>query len=160
MADNHGTDGDTNQRLSNAIYGTPKINPDEQRHYLGTFRERVALTMTVAQLRSGDYLTAFGNDLSQRDEVNNTVLMNGNLGQDVLGPYIRTTTMHAVSFTIKNDPEYKIGDDDLALVVTAKTAIDVNPVDIAKKYADQTSSNSDQPKPVKKTSFWQRLFNK
>ena len=26
------------QRLQNAVYGTPKINPDEQRRYLGTFR--------------------------------------------------------------------------------------------------------------------------
>ena len=29
------------QRIQNGIYGTPKIKPDEQRHYMGTFRERV-----------------------------------------------------------------------------------------------------------------------
>ena len=33
------------QRLQNAVYGTPKINPDEQRRYLGTFRERVCLNL-------------------------------------------------------------------------------------------------------------------
>ena len=30
---------DMEQRIDNAIYGTPKIKPDEQRKYLGTFRE-------------------------------------------------------------------------------------------------------------------------
>ena len=36
------------QRIQNGIYGTPKIKPDEQRHYMGTFRERVWLTILVA----------------------------------------------------------------------------------------------------------------
>ncbi len=157
MADN-GTEGDANKRLSNAIYGTPKINPDEQRHYLGTFRERVALTMTVQQLKSDQYLDAFGKDLSQRDEVNDTVLINGNLEQDVLSPYIRMATMHAVSFTIKNDPQYKTGDDDLALVITAKTAIDMNPVDVAKKYPDQSQTNNQNTPAAKKPNLWHRLF--
>ena len=39
------------QRIDNAIYGPPKIKPDEQRKYLGTFRERVCLTISVAELQ-------------------------------------------------------------------------------------------------------------
>ena len=38
------------QRLDNGIYGTPQLKPDEQRRYLGTFRERVCLTISVAEL--------------------------------------------------------------------------------------------------------------
>ncbi|MGV0167725.1 YueI family protein [Furfurilactobacillus sp. WILCCON 0119] len=155
MADNQQNTGDPNQRLSNAMYGTPKINPDEQRHYLGTFRERVALSMTVAQLESGDYLTALGTDLEQRDEATHTIFLNGNLGQEALGPYIRLATMHAVAFTIKNDPQYKTAPTDLALVIAAKKAIDVDPIDIALKYPAATTQSQ---APSSQPSFWHRLF--
>ena len=36
---------DLNDRLTESLYGTPQVKPDEQRKYLGTFRERVALTL-------------------------------------------------------------------------------------------------------------------
>ncbi|GAB6092453.1 YueI family protein [Furfurilactobacillus curtus] len=155
MSDQSDQNVDPNQRLSNAIYGAPKVNPDEQRHYLGTFRERVTLSMSVAELKSGQYLDAFTTELEQQDEQNNTILLNGNLGQDTLGPYIRAATMHAVAFTIKNDPQYGTDDADLALVITAKAAVDVSPIDVAAKHP-QSPTNT---KSSKKPSFWQRLFN-
>nr|WP_290032754.1 DUF1694 domain-containing protein [Ligilactobacillus cholophilus] len=43
------------EHLNKGMYGTPQLKPDEQRKYLGTFRERVDLTMTFAQLNSGKY---------------------------------------------------------------------------------------------------------
>lgn len=157
MADNQGN-SDPNQRLENAVYGAPKINPDEQRHYLGTFRERVTFSMTVAQLRSDDYLTAFATELDQQGEEKTTVFLNGNLGQDTLSPYIRVATMHAAAFTIKNDPTFKTDNQDLALVVAAKTAVDVDPIDVAKKYPATATTNESKTQP--KQSFWKSLFGK
>lgn len=55
----------TDQHLQNAIYGTPKINPDEQRKYLGTFRERVGLTINVDQLQQADWTKAFEQELTK-----------------------------------------------------------------------------------------------
>ena len=46
------------QRIDNAVYGTPKIKPDEQRKYLGTFRERVCLTISVQELQEQDWTKA------------------------------------------------------------------------------------------------------
>ena len=39
------------KRLDTGMYGTPRVNPDEQRKYLGTFRERCYLNMTVAEMK-------------------------------------------------------------------------------------------------------------
>jgi len=33
------------KHLQNSTFGAPKVNPDEQRRYLGTFRERVSLAI-------------------------------------------------------------------------------------------------------------------
>lgn len=42
---------DINERLQQEqLGGQPKINPDEQRRYLGTFRERVIAAIKVSQL--------------------------------------------------------------------------------------------------------------
>ena len=38
------------KHLQNSTFGVPKVNPDEQRRYLGTFRERVSLAMTIAEV--------------------------------------------------------------------------------------------------------------
>ena len=62
------------KRLDTGMYGTPRVNPDEQRKYLGTFRERCYLSMTVAEMKkrttkkrySRFSLTIKGTDLDQR----------------------------------------------------------------------------------------------
>ncbi len=42
------------KRLDTGMYGTPRVNPDEQRKYLGTFRERCYLSMTVTEMKKKD----------------------------------------------------------------------------------------------------------
>ena len=51
------------EHLNKGMYGTPKLKPDEQRKYLGTFRERVDLTVTFAQLNSEKYYPAIQKEL-------------------------------------------------------------------------------------------------
>lgn len=65
------------QRIDNAVYGTPKIKPDEQRKYLGTFRERVCLTISVQELQEQDWTKALTAELDRG--IGNLVFINGNL---------------------------------------------------------------------------------
>ena len=76
------------QRLQNAVYGTPKINPDEQRRYLGTFRERVCLTISVAQLKERDWSDALQQALKKG--IGNRVFLNGNRSDEELRPFKNT----------------------------------------------------------------------
>ena len=41
---------DVKSHLDKGLYGTPLVNPEEQHKYLGTFRERCYLSMTVAEM--------------------------------------------------------------------------------------------------------------
>ena len=56
------------EHLNKGMYGTPKLKPDEQRKYLGTFRERVDLTVTFAQLNSEKYYPAIQQELEEHPE--------------------------------------------------------------------------------------------
>ncbi|WP_137597423.1 YueI family protein [Paucilactobacillus kaifaensis] len=145
----------TDQHLQSALYGTPKVNPDEQRKYLGTFRERVSLTISVAQLEQSNWVHAFTQEITQPQA--EIIFFNGNIEQSQLKPYILAASKVGTNFTIKTNPDYHVNDQNLAIVVAAKKAIHINPIDVAKKYS------YDQPKQdqqTKKISFWQKLFNK
>lgn len=40
------------QHLDKGRYGSPRINPEEQRKYLGTFRERCFVSMTIREMKN------------------------------------------------------------------------------------------------------------
>lgn len=145
------------KHLQNALYGTPKVNPDEQRHYLGTFRERVSLTISVGQLNASDWTDPFKKELTASNV--EIIFFNGNIDQSVLKPYIIAATKAGVNFTIKTTPEYHTNPDNLAIVVAAKKAIYVEPVDVEKKYGQAATTpqpRQDQPKK----SLWAKLFHR
>ncbi|MEE6635521.1 YueI family protein [Limosilactobacillus pontis] len=123
---------DDEQRIENAIYGTPKIRPDEQRKYLGTFRERVCLTISVKELHEQNWQPALVAELKRG--IGNLVFLNGNLPHEEIHPYLLATNQHGGSFTMKTDPEFKTDPDSLAVVVAAKTGVYQSPVDVEKRY--------------------------
>lgn len=148
------------QRLDNAVYGTPKIKPDEQRKYLGTFRERVCLTISVAELREQNWQTALSAELAK--EIGNLVFINGNLPHSEIHPYIQTAVKAGAEFTMKTDPEFKTAPSSLAIVVAAKGAVYQTPVDVKKRYpklvANDQAPTEAQPKPT--DGFFHRLFHR
>lgn len=146
---------DVEQRIQNSIYGTPKIKPDEQRHYLGTFRERVYLTISVAEAKKRDWSRPLTQELSKHPD--SLVIINGNLSDQYTRSYITIANQMAVQFTIKTGSDAKTGDQDLAVVVCDHKAVYESPVDVAKKYPVKSHSASQQKKHS--SSFFERLFH-
>ncbi|WP_373841793.1 DUF1694 domain-containing protein [Limosilactobacillus sp.] len=147
----------TQQRIDNAIYGPPKVKPDEQRKYLGTFRERVCLTINVHELRSQNWQNALIAELKRG--IGNLVFLNGNLPHEEIHPYLLATNQNGGIFTMKTEPEFKTEPDSLAVVVAAKKAVYQSPVDVAKRYpqmiAKQPTTNNSQDKH----GFFYHLFH-
>ena len=147
------------QRIDNAIYGTPKIKPDEQRKYLGTFRERVCLTISVQELKEQNWTKALTAELARG--IGSLVFINGNLSQDEIRPYIQTDTHANARFTLKTDPEYKTDPAALAVVVAAKTAVYQSPVDVQKRYPNlANSSHNSKTTSLPHQGFFHRLFHR
>lgn len=143
------------QRIQNSIYGTPKLKPDEQRHYLGTFRERVWLTISVQEAKEKNWASALKQELELHPD--SLVIVNGNLADQLTSSYIMTANQMNAQFTIKTGTTAKTGDDDLAVVVCNHEAVYESPVDVAKKYGHH--STDAEPEKSPHPSFFKRLFH-
>ena len=147
----------TQQHIDNAIYGTPKIKPDEQRKYLGTFRERVCLTISVQELRTQNWQAALVEELTRG--IGSLVFLNGNLPHEEIHPYLLATNQNGGTFTMKTEPEFRTEPDSLAVVVAAKTAVYQSPVDVAKRYPQLVAKDAASASAAPKHGFFYRLFH-
>lgn len=144
------------KRLDTGMYGTPRVNPDEQRKYLGTFRERCYLSMTVTEMKKKDNQKTLLNVLP--DYQGALVLLNGKLPESIQTDYITLLTKQQMEFRIVSDAQ-DAGPDSIGLLIAGKEAVNQDVIDIEQKYpATTTQSDKEQEQP-EKTSFWKRLFH-
>ncbi|WP_251547250.1 YueI family protein [Limosilactobacillus caecicola] len=153
MADNK---SNIDQRIQNSVYGTPKIKPDEQRRYMGTFRERVWLTITVAEAKQRDWSNELQTELTAHPD--SLVIINGNISDQFTRPYLMVANTTSTQFTIKTGAETKTADDNFAVVVTDHKAVYQSPVDVAKKYGHSQPASDETSTPTQ-PSFFKRLFH-
>lgn len=144
------TDKQPVDRIETAMHGTPKLHPDEQRKYLGTFRERVEVAVTVAQIKQANYVDALHQAFTSHPD--DQLYINGNLDQELIGPYIKAASQANIKFTIKTDDIYHTADDDYALVFTAASAINQDIIDVAQRYPSQAYQQ--HPRPRKHLGCW------
>ncbi|VDG19171.1 YueI family protein [Lactiplantibacillus mudanjiangensis] len=152
MAD---TENQAGERLQSAMYGTPQLHPDEQHKYLGTFRERVEVAVTVYQIKRQHYVDQLNQAFAAHPDYR--LLINGNLDEDILGPYLAAVAKANVPFTLKTDSVYHTGDDNYALVFAADTAINEDVIDIEKRYPTTTPTD-DKPASTGFLNKLKKLF--
>lgn len=144
---------DLQKHLDNAMYGTPLLKPEEQRKYMGTFRERCYLTMTITQMKNTEDKANFLKELAKHPDA--TVLLNGAMEMSLQAAYIKLINEQQLSFTVVND-FVENTPDALGLVFTAKEAVNEEIIDIEQKYPKQTAETSETEQSKK--SFWHKLF--
>lgn len=145
---------DLQKHLDNAMYGTPLLKPEEQRKYMGTFRERCYLTMTIEQMKDTANRTNFLKELTQHPDA--TVLLNGAMDITLQSAYIKLINERQVKFTVVND-FVENTPDALGLVLTAKEAVNVETIDIEQKFPKQSTKSEQLDEPKK--GFWHKLFH-
>ena len=142
------------KHLDAGRYGTPKINPDEQKEYLGTFRERCLLSMTIKEMRDKENETGLLREIKK--EPTARLLINGAIPTSLQQRYMSIATKETIDFTIVSDAvadnESKIG-----LLLVADCAVNVPVIDVEEKYPD-LQKHEESEKPKEKSSFWNRLF--
>lgn len=123
--------------MNKGMYGTPQLKPDEKRKYLGTFRERVDLTLTFEQIKDPEYLADLKQELTLHPELH--VIINGQVENPLLSELMQLAQEANVTFTCNTDQTLHHGPKDLAVVVCDKnTALHVEEVDVAKRYPKTT----------------------
>ncbi|KRN29336.1 hypothetical protein IV38_GL000219 [Lactobacillus selangorensis] len=146
---------DLNKRLENSSHGgTPQTKPDERRQYLGSLRERVVLSITVAEMKVPQTLTTLKKVLPDYLHHDYQALINGKLDTDVTSAYIGALSHAGLPFTLVRDETAHTQADAFALLIVAKTAVNEPTIDIDTKYPQPKTA----PEPEKK-SLWDKLFH-
>lgn len=141
------------KHLDKGRYGTPLVNPDEQHKYMGTFRERCYLSMTIAQMKSPDDKAAFLKELAQHEDA--SILLNGKMPESLQASYIQLATKNNARFTVVND-FVDSAPDSFGLLLVAKEAVNEPVIDVEQKYPE---AQTEAKEPEKKEGFFSRFFH-
>ncbi|MFD1484508.1 DUF1694 domain-containing protein [Lacticaseibacillus baoqingensis] len=89
---------DLNSFIKAKALGIPTIKPDEKRAFLGNFRERVAMAVTVRQLHDPRITALLDSVLARYPEYR--IYLNGRMNQDLITRYMQQAIAHDYPFTV------------------------------------------------------------
>lgn len=121
---------DVNERLEQNQNGTgPSLKPDEKRLYLGNFRERVILAIKGSQLESDASKAALADKMKAYPDATLTI------DQDLAGAdyidYLQLAIKSGNPYSLlSNNERSKQTADPYALVLAAKTAVNIDNIEI------------------------------
>ncbi|EOT46359.1 MULTISPECIES: YueI family protein [Enterococcus] len=139
------------KHLDSGRYGSPKLHPDEQRAYLGTFRERCYLKMTIDQMKEKNWTTVFFDHIADYQDA--SCLINDQVPQNIQALYIQKLSAAHIPFRIVSY-EGEITEDTAGLLVVTDHAVDEPNIEIETKY----QLPEEKKQPVEKKSFWKKWF--
>lgn len=158
------TNDNLQEHLNNGLYGTPQLHPDEQRKYLGTFRERVSLTITFKEFSNNQNacLTAIKQEISSNTEEELSIKINGQLSSDIIDKIIQISKENNTKFEYLADASFSHDDDANAIVIcSSKSALHIENIDVESKYHElfeRKAEKNNNPKEDKK-GFLSKLFD-
>lgn len=158
------TNDNLQEHLNNGLYGTPQLHPDEQRKYLGTFRERVSLTITFKEFSNNQNacLTAIKQEISSNTEEELSIKINGQLSSDIIDKIIQISKENNTKFEYLADASFSHDDDANAIVIcSSKSALHIENIDVESKYHEffeRKSEEKNDPEEDKK-GFLSKLFD-
>ena len=158
------TNDNLQEHLNNGLYGTPQLHPDEQRKYLGTFRERVSLTITFKEFSNNQNacLTAIKQEISSNNEEELSIKINGQLSSDIIDKIIQISKENNTKFEYLADASFSHDDDANAIVIcSSKSALHIENIDVESKYHElfeRKSEEKNDPEEDKK-GFLSKLFD-
>ena len=160
------TKRDVQDYLDQAMYGTPQLKPDEQRKYLGTFRERVYLSMTIDEMKNKANVAHLQTEIATHPD--QQILINAEAPFDLQNTYMKVAQQTNCPFRIVETDQQKNG-TAIGLIYIADEAVNVDVIAVSKKYGPTpapkpvitpSTSSSDTPEeaPAKK-GFFKNLFS-
>ncbi|MGF2385660.1 DUF1694 domain-containing protein [Lentilactobacillus otakiensis] len=80
------------------MFGNPTVKPDEKRAFLGNFRERVALALTIGQLQQPGTTEMVTKILKNYPEYR--LYINGRMDQELIDPFMDIAIKENYKYTI------------------------------------------------------------
>lgn len=146
---------DLNQTILQKASGENRLKPDEQRLYMGTFRERVLLVLsfdeavsssiqqqfaTICQTLKGEYSTL-------------TLKISPKLSDTLQISYMKQAQEKQINVSIIDE---KIATSPFALLFHTDYAVNLEQILLVERFPQFLELET--PKPPEKKGFWQKLF--
>ncbi|WP_409299710.1 YueI family protein [Peribacillus sp. SCS-155] len=129
--------------LQEGISGKKELKAEERRTFLGTYRERVIVALTEAQVRGQFvYPEISANIQKYHDSV---LLLNANVEYKALAKYIKVAQQHKISYKIVDNKEFQ---SHYGLVLAARQAVDKEVITVS-----EALSSVAKKKQAKNTGF-------
>lgn len=97
---------DLSEFIRTRAYGIPQLKPDEKRAFLGNFRERVAMAVSVGQLHDSRMTKLLDDVLTRYPDYR--VYLNGRMSQALISKYMKQALAHHYPFTIMAQPGVRV----------------------------------------------------
>ncbi|WEV45003.1 DUF1694 domain-containing protein [Streptococcaceae bacterium ESL0687] len=149
-------DTNINDRLERSALGEGRFNPDEQKKYLNTFRERIILTINFEDAKKKEVIDNFDPVLSDIEGKydNIAVKINGNLSDSISMKYKKIAKDHNIPATIISTP---LTASRFGVIVHSNIALNADHFDIYERYTNLLKAK-EIIKKKKKEGFLKRLF--
>lgn len=116
---------DIQDYLKSHVFGAPQLKPDEKRAFLGNYRDRVALALTVGQLRTAKAEQLVRNVLRRYPGLR--IYINGRMSKTIVNRYLKVAVSMNYPFTIlaQNGMRVKqpLQENDFGLVIAGSKKI-------------------------------------
>ncbi|WEV60499.1 DUF1694 domain-containing protein [Streptococcaceae bacterium ESL0729] len=148
-------DTNINDRLERSALGEGRFNPDEQKKYLNTFRERIILTIDFEDAKKKEVIDNFDavlSDLAGKYE-NMAVKINGNLDDNISTKYAKIAKTHGIPASIIST---SLTASRFGVIIHSNTALNADHFDIYERYNNLLKAKEVIKK--KKEGFLKRLF--
>lgn len=150
---------DIQDYLDKGMYGTPQLKPDEQKKYLGTFRERVVFILFLSELSSNSFEEFAVNQFKQYP--GGTLLVNALVKPTIQKKLIHLTQENQVLLKLIDTEHTTLADDSIAVVYSLNHAINKEEIKMPfKKRTPGASTAKNTNQTHSSGGFFSGLFSK
>ncbi|MEG0255479.1 MAG: DUF1694 domain-containing protein [Vagococcus sp.] len=147
---------DIQDYLDKGMYGTPQIKPDEQKKYLGTYRERVVFAMTSEETTKISFDRFCLEKFS--DYPKGTLLIDANADIKVQNHFMKLAQQKQIDFRLVDKDADCLDNQDIAMVFTLDQAVDIEDISVKEKKQTQSIPTKTTTNE-KKSGFFKKLFS-
>ncbi|MCU9534253.1 YueI family protein [Streptococcus sp. CSL10205-OR2] len=150
---------DLHEKVLKGALGEKRLNPDEQRYYLGTFSERVVLTILIENTDTEQVKSFFSEALEHLSEEYNDnlfVKISPQIALNLQMHYLKIAQEKSITATIIDE---KTSKSPFGIVIHTQSPEYVEKTDIYDVFPQLLSETKEEKTPQKK-SFFKRLFKK
>ncbi|MCR8968006.1 YueI family protein [Streptococcus zalophi] len=150
---------DLHEKVLKGALGEKRLNPDEQRYYLGTFSERVVLTILIEKTNKDKVKSFFSEALKHLSEQYDSKLfvkISPQIALSLQMYYLKIAQEQGINATIVDE---KTSKSPFGILVHTQSPEYVDKADIYDVFP-QLLSQTKEENTAQKKSFFKRLFKK